>query len=206
MPMEPDCIKVTIQGTHSAKQFLELLYHRFDFSQVSKCFYLRNKRRLRELPPVLNMSHVELPPDYESINQQPQLRGSAEPAPAPDGPRGQIFEEDEYGEMKPSQTGQIPKDLDGNPVQSAHLPRGTVFSENEYGEMSEGDRNATGESRSANINSISPGNFGKDTQGKSEEFRSDQVYPENRFGELGKADTQSEGMSKPSAADKVKGE
>ena len=34
--------------------------------------------------------------------------------------------------------------------------------------------------------------FGQDTQQKSEQYRSDELYPENRFGELGRTDSNSD--------------
>ena len=152
------------------------------------------------------MSQVEAQPHYDSLDhQQPISSGD-------DVPRGQIFEENEYGEMKPSATSQPPRDIDGNPIQTGQLASGTVFSENEYGEIREADstsdKTATIQNPRENLvpnDSMASVNFGKDTEEKSEAFRSNQVYPENRFGELGRADTQSDEGHKVGTADRVKG-
>ena len=119
-------------------------------------------------------------------------------------PRGQIFEENEYGEMKPSENNNMARDLDGNPLQPAHIPRGVVYNENEFGEIDEGHQNTIQENPRESLGTAHSSDFGADTEQRSEAFRSEQVYPENRFGELGRADTSVE-TPKPSTSDKVKG-
>ena len=123
---------------------------------------------------------------------------------------GQIYEENEYGEMKPSQTSTVPTGIDGAPLTTGQVPRGVVYNENEYGEIDEGGKGSesnpffkeNSESRILASRTDSNG-FGTDTQKRSEAFNSDEIYPENRFGEIGRADTIDQNL--PSTTDRLKG-
>lgn len=146
------------------------------------------------------MSQFEAPPHYDSVDLQ-NHKSSV------DIPRGQIFEENEYGEMEPSSTSQPPRDIHGNPIQMGQLPPGTAFSEDEYGEIREADVNTSAQDPHKKFvpeDSTRSTDFGENTGARSEAFRSSEVYPENRFGELGRADTMYEDQN-VGTADKVKG-
>jgi len=122
-------------------------------------------------------------------DELPQYGETLPPPPSIDsGELGQIFQENEYGEIKPAQSNVV-----RDP--SVQRPVNEDFIENEHGEI---HRVGTDPDRSS-----SSQNFGIDTPQKAREYRSDETYSENRYGELGRADTYVDDHSHLS--DKVRG-
>lgn len=147
---------------------------------------------------------------------------------APLRPANQIYEENEYGEMRPAiaQTSNVDtepiSDADSHPAGLVRVPSDVIYVENEFGEIRPEKvdrehhhhhlhlRNHRGSSRSRSRSrnseqsgEVEENHFDEDTPQRSAELRPDGIYPENRFGELGRTDTIGDGHTH--LTDKIKG-
>lgn len=150
-------------------------------SDIARCALLRDGYSLFCL--LGGSSFADQPPQYDSVNAPTTSAGNQ-----PD-----IFEENQYGEMRPAESNVVRDPSAQGPVQDD-------FAENQYGEI---HRSGTDPERLPPNTSSSSQNFGRDTPERSKEFRSGETYAENRYGELGRADTYVDDQVHMS--DKVKG-